>query len=254
VSIWSKGTGRNQIMTRGNSAPTTVLSETFTDPETHEARASVYTLQFSFQPIGNANGASPPPTQNPTVCYATITWMIDGNQIQRMVSVANGQSIAGCASACTVSLSDDTDVLAGGDPVPQYNVTVTLTPGSRGSNQIGPTWFPNDYEQLPSGFQNTGGGASGVLQSTAGGDFEVNIVFPEGSGLTSVQVTLGTLDGSAVNAVIRQVSHSGANVKVYDDANYYSFVPLDPRTRGIKITNLSSSTQCYWGICFGVDG
>ena len=192
MSIWSKGAGRNQVLTRGNASPSTALSEHFTNPATGEARAAVYTLQFAFSPIGNVNGNSVPTTQNPTVCYATITWTIDGNRIQRMVSIANGQSIAGCGSAVVVSLVDDTDVLPGGDPVPQYNVTVTLTPGSRGSNQLGPTWFPNDYEKLPSGTEVNGGGSSGLLDVSGGGDNEVNIVFPEGSGLTSVQVTLGT--------------------------------------------------------------
>lgn len=255
MSIWSKGAGRTQTLTRGSSSPSTMLSENFTDPETGEARAAVYTLQFAFMPVGNANGTVVPSTQNPTVCYATITWTIDGNQIKRQVSVANGQSIAGCGSACIVSVVDDTDVLPGGDPVPNYNVTVTLTPGSRGSNQLGPTYFTNDYTQLPSGTIVIGGGSSGELDiDSAGHDNVVNIDFPEGSGLTSVQVTLGTDDGSPVNAVIRQLSHSGGIVKVYDDANYYSFVPLDPRTRGIRIENLSSTVKCWWGICFGVDG
>ena len=251
MSIWNKGAGRTQQLTRGSSQSTVMLSESFID-ERHEPRASVYTLQFSRRAVDG----SVPDDQNPTVTYATITWTIGGVQTQRMISVANGQSLTGCGEGCTVSVIDDTDVLPNvPDTAPNYIVSVTLTPGSRGNNGNPPSYFTNDFTPQPSGLEVFGGGSAGKLAvSGGGGDNEVVIDVPKQAGVVSVQVTTGSADGSATDVRIAQTDALEKNIKVFNNQDFPDFVPVDPRAVQIAITNMSSTVECYWGICFGIDG
>ena len=250
MTIYNKGAGRTKQLTRGQAQQTNILSETFTD-ERGEPRASIYTLQFSRRAVDG----SVPHDQNPTVAYATVTWTIGGVQIQRKISIANGQTITGCGEGCVVAVMDDTDVLPVPDPFPNYIVSVTLTPGSRGSSGNPPLYFPNDFTTFPSDTDNIGGGSAGKLGFVGGPvDNKVVIGVPNNIGAVSVQVTVGSSDGTATNVRIAQVDASDTNVKVFNNEDYVDFIPLDPRTVDIDITNMSTTTDCYWGIAFGIDG
>ena len=272
VSIWSKGASANKTLTRGSSTPTQMLSETFLEngvapavPDASaddgsvtassgspQAKAGVYTVQFSTRPL---NGIVPD-TVNPTITYANITWAVGGNQIQRTVSVANGVSVTGVGSGCVVSVYDATTV-APGDPIPQYEVVATLSPGSRGSSGNPPLYYPDSYLASPSA--TVGIGASGTLADIGtGGDNQVEVLVPPNAGAISVQVTTGTLDGSTPNVIIYQEIGIGGTIKrLYNNSTYPGFVPLDPDATAVGIENLTTGAKganVFWGLAFGVDG
>lgn len=251
MSIWSRGASGNKTLTRGNPGETRMLAEHFQDKD-GEARAGVYTIQFSTRPV---NGAVPA-SQNPTSTLATITWTIGGNQIRRQVSVANGQSITGVGAGCTVVVEDTTFVRPSfPDPIPDYVVTATLTPGSRGSSGNPPTYFPANHTTLPSGAQHPENPASGHL-GLAGGINDTAALFeiPMDAGAISVQVTIGTDNNDVANVTISQLNAAGSQLKTYNNSNYVGFVPLDPQAVAVQITNESTTVQPYFGLCFGIDG
>ncbi len=261
MSVWDSGAGRNKTLIRGVSNPSKIMSETFIEPN-GESHAGSYTVQFSTRPVDG----TVPDNQNPTVTYATITWAIGGQSIQRIVSVTNGQSVTGVGAGCVVEVMDDTDVLGSvPDPVPNYDVVCTLVPGTRGSSGNPPTYFPNTFIEQPSGggAATTMTGSAGKLTSNLGGNNQAVIDVPKNAGAISVQVTVGsaaivTYPLPALDVKVAQVDASGINVKVYTNSDYPSFVPLDPRTTKIVITNngtvASPEGDAYWGICFGIDG
>jgi hypothetical protein len=260
MSIYNRGTGRNKTLTRGQNSPTVILNENFVDEKGTE-RASVYTLQFSRRPVDG----QVPSTQFPTITFATVTWTIDGNQIQRIISVANGQSLTGGGAGCTVSVNDATYVNpAQPDPIPQYVVTVTLTPGSRGTAGNPPLYFPSNHTTFPSNTQHPQNGSAGRLHPfVAGPPFlpaNDNIAYfpiPKTSGCNSVQVTVGAdtaADELLSDVLIQQVDVTGNIVKSYNNNDYTGFVPIDPRADSIQITNLSTSIYTWYGIAFGIDG
>lgn len=249
MSIWSKGSGRSKQLTRGVATPSVILTENFQDADGQE-KASVYTVQFSTRPVSG----TVPVGQAPTLTKATITWTIGGIQIQRIISIANGAAITGVGAGCSVSCHDATVLLPGVDPNPDYIVSVTLTPGSRGTSSNPPTDYPTSYLSNPSGTEVLGFSSGELNFVGSGGDTQAVIAVPQNAGVVSVQVTIGSVDGTATQATIGLIDLNGVQLRKYSNQDYPGFVPIDPQTTSIVIANHSSSAQCFWGLAFGIDG
>lgn len=248
--VWKdRGASGSKQLTRGSRAQSTILSETFfemDDAGNSVSVASVYTLQFAIQatlvPFGS-------PDEPPTLTYAIITWSIGGNQITRKISISNGASITGVGAGCSVAVFDATGLapapvppLTADDPVPTYNVLVTLTPGSRGDSALPPVFYP-----IPT---------SGTLGANVGPrPPSVIIPIPPNSGATSVSVTATNPAGEVVDCfVFQQANTSGLVVKQYRPDVYTGFVPLDPSATTIAILNGDAVNELAWSIVFGIDG
>lgn len=78
---------------------------------------------------------------------AKITWSVEGNAVERIVSVRNGLSITGVGEHVVVEVFDDSRSLTvGGAILPinrvEYQIAINIAPGTRGAALIGPTIIP----------------------------------------------------------------------------------------------------------------
>jgi hypothetical protein len=165
---------------------------------------------------------------------AEITWTVEGNQIRRVITVADGVSIQGSGQNVAIKIKDvSTANLIPGSSA-DYTALVVVAPGTRGSTSNPPT--------------------------LAGGFFIVadantqDVATPSDSGVISVAVTLGTgIPGTPIaqNSVMIAQLDSGGNVLArYDPRNYF-WVPLHPGCSKITIINNSGApitTSVEWGI------
>lgn len=246
-----RGASGSKQLTRGSRQQTTILSETFYEMEKDGSSvsvASVYTLQFAIQATPAPAGS---PVEPPTLTYAIITWSIGGNQITRKVSVSNGSSVTGVGAGCSVAVFDATGMapapvppLTANDPVPNYNVLVTLTPGSRGESALPPVFYPIPANgTLP---PNTGAHAPSVV-----------IPVPPNSGATSVAVTTCNGADTPSDALVTQFfddGGAGVVIKTYRPDIYTGFVALDPSATSILIQNQNMTQSLQWSVTFGIDG
>jgi hypothetical protein len=98
-------------------------------------RAETYCLEFNkFSSNLNSNF--------PIRAEAFIKWSVEGNSVSRRVSLVNGITIQGVAQAVNVVIKDITFAAS---PAPiSYDVSVQVTPGTRGSNKFPPFLSPQD--------------------------------------------------------------------------------------------------------------
>lgn len=233
-----RGSAKSLVLTRGQFQPKS-CGNAIWEP------AGVYTVQFSSIPQGTS---ALPQNDAPTITLAIVKWTVDGNDIQRIVTVANGVSLAGVGAGATIQVYDATD-LAGSispDPFPQYMVTVTISPGTRGSSVNPPVYFPAIKDP------NTGVPSSGQLTPIS---FLANIPVPPNAGVISVQVTAGpVIFGVTPFLMVYQLAPDGTILKQYNALAYPEWVPLDPAANRILLQNMDPANTCSYGIGFGVDG
>lgn len=87
-----------------------------------------------------------PGSNLPIRTIAEITWSVEGNSVSRLVTISNGSSVQGAGQGVRVVLYDDTVDQDGGATVPngtEYNVSMQVAPGSRGSDSLPPTYTPS---------------------------------------------------------------------------------------------------------------
>ncbi len=114
----------------------------------------VYTVEFEVGPSkspSNSSGDNQP--------EAVIEWATNGGTVRRRVSVINGAAISGPAEFVKVTVTDASD---SNDAAP-YEVTITVTPGTRGSNEMRPT-----LQNEPAVALDGGGSASFNVPQDAG--------------------------------------------------------------------------------------
>lgn len=245
MSIHSKGAGRTKPLTRGVGTPTTVLSETFQDDRGEVA--GTYTVQFSVVSNGQI-----PDYVFPTVTYAEILWAIGGVTIRRVVSVSNGRSVTGVGAGCIVNVWDATTVQPGIDPVPQYTVAASVSPGVRASTSAPPVYYP------------LLGGTPGVVPPSPSvflaASKSITVPVPQNGGIVSVMVTAMAMSSSdppepvttPPNVTVNQGPTGSA--KYYQATVYPEFVPLDSSIQYINVANRDSNAPAWISVTFGVDG
>jgi hypothetical protein len=91
-----------------------------------------YVVQFSLKDNPDSN--------IPIRALALITWSVEGNSVRRLVSISNGLSVQGVGQGVRVVMYDDTQPIGAVDPDgTEYDVSMQVARGSRGSDPVPPT-------------------------------------------------------------------------------------------------------------------
>jgi hypothetical protein len=178
---------------------------------------------------------------------AVITWTTEGNPVQREVTVSNGMSVTGVGQGCRVIVTDNSFVYA--DLLPaDYGVTVTVAPGNRATNEVGPTLIPDGAN-----------GPTGGLFVVAPAGF-VDVDIPQGVGVNSINVTASAdppIVYSQADILAKQLRpaaglHATKALREYDPREY-GFVPLVPGAVTLRLQNYSGSIFNF-SVVLGIDG
>jgi hypothetical protein len=230
-----RGWGLSKDLVMGVSQPITVINPVFGDSSITKKvsdfpEAAQYTIQFGIFQDPNANATNGPPT-----CRATISWVTNGVQIQREVTIGNGTSISGSAEGVSIVLQDyspepNNDNLAG------YTVTTTVVPGVRAVSTIPPTLVPLLSEAVFSPAASPAPTVGGVY------DLEVNqqvrVSFPPNKGEISLYVTNGNYVTESGQPLLTGFFFDVNGGGVQDFAiPTNGFIPIPPTAQGVSISN-----------------
>lgn len=243
--------------TGGWSQPTTVFAYSIQPQnslQTSFPRSGTYTVEFSVNIPALPPGMSP---ASVIQCDAIISWVLEGNRITRRVSVSDGLSISGTAQGVQVQLVDtsyDTSFVPPPATAFQYTITVSATPGVRGSVKVLPT--------LALLWNVTAANSPQLVKSLASaGPFTVSALVPQDCGVRALKVSVAPSNSLlGVVADLNKVtvafkSSSGVTTYVYAPATDPDFVPLPAGTASIQVTYLADITDlatvdvsAVWGI------
>ncbi len=222
----------------GDSTKTVQLQADFATP-------GEYTLQFNIGPAVGSNTAA--------VAEALITWSVEGNSVQRRVTITPGCSVSGVGQAVRITMNDASVGIAGTIPDgKQYRVSAQVARGPRPTTSVPPTY-------IPSGDGNYGKGAYIVLIGTP-----VDVPIPVDAGVSSVYVAVaGFVAASGVAAAVNFpiVNHivpdslGDLRVQRYDPRTF-QWVPLVPGATKIQLSNFNTVAGVAYAyyVAFGVDG
>ena len=184
---------------------------------------------------------------------AVVDWMVGGQKISRIVSLANGASISGVGESVKVSMKDATPLVGAPRQTPgtKYTVTAAVAPGTRGSNSLPPTFTPVPLDpSVPFSF---------ATLATSGGNLNVPVPTVNGitAGAVSVKVT-GLLLASpfidVASVEVLQFAASGNTLVAYMADQYIDFVPLHPLCTYVRVINTSAVDEAAVSVVFGIDG
>lgn len=199
--------------------------------------AGSFTVQFQ---ITDPND----PANSYIRAVAQIEWAVDGNTNYRKITVAPGTSVSGVGQAIRVAILDDTPtgaVPAGGWK--DYDVTVTVAPGTRASDTNPPLLTPEED-------------SGATVQIAAGGS--TSFAVPDFSGAKSVMVMIyPAIVGGALPLDSIQVQQLANLIpKASYDPRLYAFTPLIPGTTSVKVTNhnVGFSNSALVSLVWGIDG
>jgi len=173
---------------------------------------------------------------------ATITWKVSGQQVSRIVSVANGVTVQGSADGVDVSVLDTTTITGSSSAGRSYQVTSTVTPGTRA-----PTEQP---VTLKGGF---------IAALATGASAPQNI--PPDSGVISVDVETTWMNAGAVTqpgpapVIGVFLNGSGTNVKQFYVPLTREFVPVPSDAVALQFINFGAAgsvATVFW--LWGIDG
>ena len=203
-------------------------------------QAGFYTVQFGVQ--------IDPAILVPDIT-AEVTWSVEGNDVRRKISVANGVTISGTGQACRVVIRDETAGVGPGGPL--YSVFALVSPGTRPGSHIRPL--------LRTPWPTQVGGATiiGDIVIIPPGAF-ANIDVPVNTGATSLDVEAvyngahGPLN--LTDVIVSQIPTPPFPVKAYYPWIETGFVPLAPKARTINISNFSAVDTIVASVLWGIDG
>lgn len=195
-------------------------------------RATNYTCQFAVQgQLGNVH------------IEADVTWMVEGNQLRRKISIADGVSIQGTGQAVSVRVRDASPVNGLAAVANQkYRVTVCCTPGTRGSTTNPPTYNPETPADLhtASDFPNN----------------QITYPIPDQAGIISVAVQIYNINNQpsvSGDVVVLMQDEADNTLAVYDPTQYF-WMPLAPGCTKLTITNNNTTAQYFVKPIWGIDG
>jgi hypothetical protein len=205
-------------------------------------QAGFYTVQFGVQ--------VDPAILVPDI-VAEVTWSVEGNDVRRKISVANGATISGTGQACRVVIRDETAGIV--PPGANYSVFALVSPGTRPGSHIRPllrTPWPVQTAVIPAVI------VGDIAFIPPGGT--ANIDVPVNAGATSIDVE-GALNGAhgalvLTDLVVAQIGAAPFPVKGYYPWIETGFVPLAPKARTILISNESAADTIAAAILWGIDG
>jgi hypothetical protein len=208
--------------------------------------AGAYTVAFDIDQV-----SSPVKTRFNNRAEAEISWRVEGNAVNRRVSVSNGVQVSGCGQAVRVVISDvtpDRVVVTGAPPAGEpYVVSVQITPGTRPTTETPPVLEV---------FDKTTGLAFDVATMT-----QTVVAIPQDAGVVSVYVTCaptpiaGVPNGTIIPNQGVQVSHGGfgAPLKIYDPRDFDGWVPIATGAFEIDLIN-NTGFDITFSVQFGIDG
>ncbi len=168
---------------------------------------------------------------------AKVTWSVEGNSVSRIISVADGVSIQGTGQGVRIIAYDASLNTPGPGDVTDYQVSIQVVPGTRGS-----TSNPPILDRYQGGFIAPAGTATFAV--------------PDDAGIISVAVPVGEFAGGAIpdQAIqVRQEDGTGSLWTQYDPRQYF-WMPVLPGVTSIVINNRSVTETIYAKPIFGIDG
>ena len=194
-------------------------------------KAETYTIQFSMSPIDPILAA-------PNFAEAELLWSVEGNQIRRLVSVVNGASVTGLGQAVRLTVRDTSFDWGDGGLGRRYQVSATVSTGTRAT------------VQMPPRLQGT----TGVQLIPAAGIFTLPI--PQDAGVISMQVYARGVGAPVLPGnltIIQDSVAAGHNISYNDHAATDDWIPIFPGVDTIHLQN-SSAVGIYASLIWGIDG
>lgn len=229
VIIGKNGWQGSEVLTTGNV-------DRFLQFQANFEKPGAYTVQFAVTPPDFQTNFAAPGFGIYTA-IAEISWRVEGGDVRRVVSVANGVSVSGVGQGVKVAIRDTTTF---GAPPRDYTVFAQVAPGTRPSVQQPPTLlgFPT--------FQTINAG---------GGTATINI--PANAGVISSEVSIGPVAIAGfpvIGVLVIQKNGGGQILKEYDPTVESGFVPVAPGCTQIDIVNQNAANNYRIQVTFGIDG
>lgn len=217
-------------------------------------KATAYTIDFSID-FAITNGDSP------IFAKAIIIASCQGNNIKRIVNVANGESITLVCEAINITFQDDTTATTiapnpyGKPSTVEYMVSANVSPGTRGANKQPPILIPARLDLV-----NSSPGVSG-----RSGNFNIPrnhtlyVPIDPTAGIISTYITVAG-SGAAVPVGTVVVSELQGDptlftqIKVFDPLINIDWVPVAPGLSTIVIQNTNGAIDISVSITLGIDG
>lgn len=204
--------------------------------------AGMYTCQLAITQKPHVDGANPDAT-------ATISWMVEGAQVHRQVSVGNGVSVSGTGQACNIIVEDTTLFTSVPAVGAEYVVTITVAPGTRAGRAFPP---------ILRGVADVVQPSARLWPKVAAAGGSVRFVIPENAGVISVDPQIvadvfGTvLDPYKILAYTRDAF--GNINKAWYPLIDVGFVPVVPAGVELFIENRMAAAEIRVAIEWGIDG
>jgi hypothetical protein len=173
---------------------------------------------------------------------AEIVWKVAGQQVRRVVSVANGVSVQGCCDGVEVHMTDTTVITGSSTAGRAYSITATVSSGTRATTEQPVTLFGGFIPALATG--------ASAAQN-----------IPPNSGVISVDVEATFQNAGAVTqpgpapVIGIFLNGSGTNVKQFYFPLTGEFVPVPSDAVALQFFNFGpagSVASVFW--LWGIDG
>ena len=218
------GWSQSGDLTAGGSGREVTMQANFPAPD-------VYTVQFN---ILSSTGQIPNPE-------AVVTWKVEGNFVDRLISVANGMTISGVGQGCRIRVYDNSQAITGFD----YTASIQVSRGSRPASTVPPTYAPIRAAGFPGRI---------VVPATS----TASITIPQNKGINSVQITASGIGGlvllTRVDVSAWQESSVGGGTKLKEwfppETNWVAIAP----SAETLVLNNRTAGNILFGVQFGVDG
>lgn len=252
------GNGRN-LGTELQANPTGTVVKLQADFEDYPGE---YTIAFGIDTLGS---------NSVFMAEALISWLVEGNEVRRRVSVANGTTISGCGQAVSVTIWDTTPTTAAAGYTTgpytanlPYTVSAQLTRGVRSTKN-------NQPILIPPLFQNVGALATvgtpvqfspGVVKMHASD--QVFFPIPSDAGVTAVMVVTEdpALQGGAGNTSLNitatlENSGGGFATTQWTPVQYPNvWVPLSAGANAVGVVDSATAVgvNSIVGVYYAIDG
>lgn len=207
-------------------------------------RAETYVLEFS-------KNNSAVPSNLPIRAEAIVSWSVEGNWVSRRISIANGTTIQGVAQGVRVAIIDVTAPNADtGLPLPNgvdYEVSVQVTPGSRGSNKFPPFLVPAEN------WLRTLSLLSPTLTLPVPQDAGITSLLVEAIGVTAAGIV--AINPGALIMIMEQNLVPITQLIVPGPSDHFPIMPGTDRVRLSMLTaNQPALEFIQFTLFFGIDG
>lgn len=225
-SLAQRGWGTSGTLRTTDRANKVSMQAVFSDPGS-------YTVQFDM--IDNS-------TVLQARAKALVLWSVGGVEVSRQINVHSGASISGVGQGVRVIVTDDSKIFGGFDNY-DYNVAITVSKGTRADIEQPPTLSVIALPETST--------SNIILAATS-----VDIDLPPNVGAISVNVAVGSADGSVIadqQVQVLQRNDSAGQILSMQDPRMWPWIPLLPAARQLRIINRTAVSIRY-AVTLGIDG